>query len=228
MNGPTESLLLAGLPYAAIVAFIVGMIWRGRSRFTVSSLSSQIFESRFLPWGSVPLHAGLFILFIGHLVPFLFPGTWLQLVSNGTTLLAVEAIGAAAAMLCLFGLVVLLVRRLASPAVRAGSTLVDFTVLVLLIAQVAIGLSLATMHRWGAVWSVGTTTPYLWSVLTFRPVPDHVAGAPLLLTLHLAGAWLVLALIPFSRLVHLFSVPLEYLMRRPQRVIWNREPRRRA
>jgi nitrate reductase gamma subunit len=78
------------------------------------------------------------------------------------------------------------------------------------------------MHRWGAVWSVRTTTPYLWSLITFQPDPSLVAGVPTLMTLHLTGAWIVLALIPFTRLVHMFAVPLHYLHRPPQKVIWLR------
>jgi nitrate reductase gamma subunit len=224
MNSQTESLLMVGLPYAAIVIFLAGVLWRLRSRFTVSSLSSQILESRFLPWGSVPFHMGILILFLGHLLPTLLPGTWLKLVSYTGVLLAVEAVGVAAAILCLLGLVILLWRRAVSPTVRAGSTFVDFVVLAILIAQVAIGLSLATMHRWGALWSEGTTAPYLRSLATLQPEPAYVAGTPLLLTLHLVGAWVVLALIPFSRLIHIFLAPIQYLWRPPQKVMWLPKP----
>jgi nitrate reductase gamma subunit len=86
---------------------------------------------------------------------------------------------------------------------------------------VAIGFLLAMLHRWGAVWSARTTTPYLWSLVTLQPDPAFVAGAPLLLTLHLGAAWIVLALIPFTRLMHLFFVPVGYLRRPPQRVVWS-------
>jgi nitrate reductase gamma subunit len=217
-----QSLLLVGLPYAAIAVFIAGVIWRYRSPMTISSLSSQILESRWLVWGSVPFHLGIAILFIGHLIPLIAPGLWRELVSNRTALLTVETIGAGAAILCLVGLVVLYVRRVLSRAVLAGSTAIDLVVLAILIAQVALGLGVATMHRWGAVWSTGTTTPYLWSLLTLRPNPEFVAGVPLLMTLHLAGAWIVLALVPFTRLVHMFSLPLGYLRRPPQKVVWAR------
>ena len=213
-------ILHVALPYVAITVFIVGLVWRYRSRSTISSLSSQVLESRWLVWGAVPFHLGIVLVVLGHLAPLLFPSQWQSLVSNRNALLTVETIGAGAAILCLIGLVVLFVRRVASAYVRSASTIPDVIVLAVLIAQVGLGLAVAMMHRWGAVWSVRTTTPYLWSLFTLQPDPALVAGVPLLVTLHLTGAWIVLALIPFTRLVHMFSWPLGYLGRRPQKVVW--------
>ncbi len=213
-------ILHVALPYAAIAVFFAGLLWRYRSPATISSLSSQILESRWLVWGSVPFHFGIAILVLGHLVPVLFPTRWQTLVSNRTALLTIETIGAGAALLCLIGLIVLLVRRLSNASVRATSTVVDILVLTVLIAQVTLGLGVATMTRWGSVWSIWTTTPYLRSLVTLQPDPTLVAGVPLYVTLHLAGAWIVLALIPFTRLVHMFALPLGSLVRRPQKVVW--------
>jgi nitrate reductase gamma subunit len=222
-----NALLLVGLPYAAIVVFVAGLIRRYRSPFTISSLSSQILESRWLVWGSVPFHLGIALLFFGHLAPLIAPRQWQVFVSNRTVLLAVESIGTAAAILCLVGLVVLFIRRVSAAAVRASSTMVDLAVLAVLIVQVALGLGVATVHRWGAVWSVATTTPYLWSVLTMRPDPALVAAVPPLMKFHLVTAWIVLALVPFTRLVHMLALPLGYLARPPQKVVWAKSKRSR-
>lgn len=213
-------ILYVALPYAAMAVFVAGLVWRSRARGTISSLSSQILESRWLVWGAVPFHLGVLLLVLGHLVPLLVPVWWQSLMSHRTALLTIESLGTGAAILCLAGLIILFVRRLSSGPVRAGSTWVDVIVLAALIAQVALGLGVATMHRWGALWSVRATTPYLWSLFTLRPDPSLVTGVPLLVTLHLTGAWIVLALIPFTRLVHMFAVPLGTLVRRPQKVVW--------
>lgn len=215
-----NSLLLVALPYASLVICVAGLMWRFRQRLTISSQSSQILESRWLVWGTVPFHLGIAILFLGHLTPLLFPQTWRAFVSNRAALLSVETVGAAAAILCLVGLVVLLVRRIGMRAVRAGSTPVDVIVLAVLIAQVALGFSVAILHRWGAVWSVGTTVPYLLSLIALRPDPAFVAGVPPLMMYHLTGAWLVVALLPFTRLTHMFTLPVGYLVRPPQKVVW--------
>lgn len=220
MTPALRTFLLVGLPYAAILLFFAGLAWRVRRRVTISSMSSQLLESRLLVWGAVPFHLGILTVILGHLVPLLFPGAWQRFVSNRAALLAVESIGMGAAMLTVIGLGVLLVRRLGSAAVRASSRVADVVVIVLLIVQAVMGLFIATAHRWGAVWSARTTTPYLWSVFTLRPEPSFIAGVPLLVTLHVALAWIVLAVIPLTRLVHMFFFPLAYLWRRPQQVAW--------
>lgn len=226
MSQAMQVLLLVALPYASMLVFVAGLIWRYRSPFSISSLSSQILESRWLLWGAVPFHIGIVTLVAGHLVPLFIPGTWQAAVSRREVLLAAEGVGAAAAILCLMGLVMLFVRRSTSRTVWPASTAVDLVVLLILILQVAMGFGVATLHRWGAVWSVRTTTPYLWSIFTFQPDPSLVAGLPLLATLHIAAAWVVLALVPFTRLVHMFALPLGYLYRPPQKVVWARAKKR--
>ncbi|HEV2720241.1 MAG TPA: respiratory nitrate reductase subunit gamma [Thermoanaerobaculia bacterium] len=210
-------MLMIGLPYAAIAVFVAGIVWRYRNPLTITARSSQILESRWLAFGAVPFHAGVITLFLGHLIPLLFPSPWRALVSKRAFLLTVETIGSAAAILCLAGLLILVARR---ATLRPPARIADYVVLAVLIAQVALGLAVATMHRWGAVWSAGTAIPYLRSIVALQPDPSLVAGVPTLMTLHLAGAWIVLALIPFTRLVHMFSLPLGYLVRPPQKVAW--------
>jgi nitrite reductase/ring-hydroxylating ferredoxin subunit len=158
-------------------------------------------------------------------VPLVMPQTWIRLTANRTFLYSVEAIGVAAAVLAAVGLAVLLVRRVTSGRLQAVSSVPDVVVVGLLLAQVLVGLGVALGHRWGAAWSPGTLTPYLWSLLTLRPDVAQAAGMPPLVQLHLVGAWAIFALVPFTRLVHMFSLPLGYVTRPFQKVVWA-NPRR--
>jgi nitrate reductase gamma subunit len=45
------------------------------------------------------------------------------------------------------------------------------------------------------------------------PHPELMSGAPLVYQLHSASAWLLFALWPFSRLVHAWSLPWQYIGR---------------
>ncbi|MFZ2492457.1 MAG: respiratory nitrate reductase subunit gamma [Thermoanaerobaculia bacterium] len=223
---PVDGLVLIGLPYAALLVFIGGIHWRMRSsKFSLSALSSQFLESRWVPWGTVPFHLGIIVLFFAHLIPVLIPGIWQSFLSNRTALLTVEAIGIGCAILCIVGILILFTRRVTSAAVQSTTTVMDLVVLGVLLAQIAVGLGVAVLHRWGAVWSAGTTTPYLWSIVTLQPDATLVAGMPPLMKLHLAGAWILLALVPFTRLVHMFAVPLQYLRRPFQKVVWSNRRR---
>lgn len=215
-----NSLLLVALPYAALILFVGGLIWRFSTGSSVSSQSSQILESRLLVFGTVPFHLGIVIVFLCHVIPLIAPDMWRVLVSNRAALLTVEIVGLAAGILCLTGLVLLFVRRIASANVRAGSRVADLFVLAVLIIQVTFGIGVSVLHRWGTVWSIGTTVPYLRSLIAFGPEPAFVAGVPKIMQWHLAGAWIVLAALPFTRLVHMLTLPLGYLRRPPQKVVW--------
>jgi nitrate reductase gamma subunit len=216
-----DLVLFVALPYVSLVLLVVVSVWRyRRNRFSYSALSSQFLEPRRLLWGSLPFHVGILVLFVGHLLPVLAPRLWSGLTAHPPFLYAVETVGVAAAVLAAFGLVVLLGRRITSGRLQVVTTLLDLTVAALLLAQVVVGLGVALGHRWGAAWSPATTTPYLWSLLTLRPEVAYVTALPPLVKLHLTGAWLIVLLLPFSRLVHLFSLPLGYLVRPYQKVVW--------
>jgi nitrate reductase gamma subunit len=224
-----DLILFIALPYVALTTLIVGSIWRFRTnRFSYSALSSQFLESRRLLWGSVPWHIGVLILFVGHLLPFLFPAAWQTLAAHRPILIAVESIGVAAALLAIAGLSVLFFRRLTDARLQRVTTAMDLVIVGILLTQVVTGLGVAMLHRWGARWSAGTLAPYLWELLTLRPDVARVAGLPPLVKIHLSGAWIIFLLLPFSRLVHVFSLPLQYLLRPPQIVLWASCRRREA
>lgn len=213
--------LFVGLPYIALVLMVVLSVYRYRTqRFTYSALGSQFLESNQLRWGSLSWHYGILILLVGHLIPVLLPGVWQALTSIPAFLIGVEVIGIVAAFLALTGLLVLVYRRSTSARVSAVTTTADYLLLILLIAQVLVGVSVATGARWGAIWSTSTTTPYLWSLATFQPQPEYITGLPPTVKLHLVLAWCIFMVVPFTRLVHIFSVPIAYLWRAPQKVVW--------
>jgi nitrate reductase gamma subunit len=216
-----DAFFFVGLPYTALAVLVVVSIYRFKSnRFSYSALSSQFLENRWLLWGSMPWHVGILIVFLGHLIPFLLPDVWQALTANRYFLFGVECLGFTAGILCVIGLGALLVRRVLNPRVQSVTTPTDIAVLLLLICQVVLGLSVAASHRWGAVWSTHTTTPYLWSLLTFQPNAALISELPPVMRVHLVMAWVLFLLVPFSRLVHVFSLPLAYLWRAPQRVVW--------
>jgi nitrate reductase gamma subunit len=224
MDRSMDFLLYATFPYVAVFIGIVGSVYRFRAkRYSVSSLSSQFLESSRLFQGSAAFHYGILIVLAGHLVGLLFPRgvTWFNAVP--VRLYTLETTALAFGLLALFGLVVLIYRRLRSPRVLAVSSFMDFVLLGLLLFQVASGIAIALIYRWGSAWYVGTATPYLWSLLALSPQPQFVAELPLAVRLHILSAWTLVAVIPFTRLVHFLSVPLGYLWRPYQLVIWDRK-----
>jgi nitrate reductase gamma subunit len=219
---PLNNFTLIGLPYAALVVFLVGTIYRYKAdKFSYSSLSSQFLEGRQLFWGSMPFHWGILFLFFGHLVAFLVPSGLLAFNSHPVRLLIIEVSALVFGLTVLAGLVTLFVRRGTNPRLRAVTSPIDITVGILLIIEVVIGLLVALFYRWGSSWFAAVLTPYLRSILSFQPDISGVASLPWLVKLHIIGAYLIFMMIPFSRLAHLLVAPLHYIWRPYQVVIWS-------
>lgn len=213
-------------PYVAVVlAIAVGVYRYVGDRFSYSSLSSQFLENRTLFWGSVPWHYAILIILLAHLLALLLPRFWTSFIAAPLRLYVLEVLGLALALVATLGLAVLLVRRVGSARVGAVTSPLDWLLLVLLLGQVALGFWVALFYRWGADWYLHTAVPWLVSLFTLDPQLQHIVALPWLVKLHFLGGFLVLALFPFTRLVHLVTLPFWYLWRPYQVVIWNRRAR---
>jgi len=63
-------------------------------------------------------------------------------------------------------------------------------------------------------------SPYLWSILKLSPQTDAVVAMPIVIKAHIIGAFSILLIFPFTRLVHIVVAPFHYLWRPYQVVIW--------
>jgi nitrate reductase gamma subunit len=224
-----NEVLFAAFPYLAVVVAILGGVHRYRhDRFSYSTLSSQLLENRALFWGSVPWHYGIVVVLLAHLLGFLMPGMWARITSAPTALYTIEIVGFAFGLAALVGLCVLFVRRLTMERILAVTSPMDWALLVVLLAQVALGVWVSLVYRWGADWYVDTAVPWLVSLVSLNPQIQYVSSLPLAVKLHMLNGFLVIALFPFSRLVHLIMFPFWYLWRPYQLVIRNRAVGTRA
>jgi NNP family nitrate/nitrite transporter-like MFS transporter len=218
-----NDLLLFGVfPYAALAVAGVGVAARYRAPATLGSRSSEFLEKRALFWGSVPWHYAILAILAAHLLAAVAPGAWSALLAGPRRLVALEVAGAGLGLWATFAIALLIVRRAVTPRLRVVTTWVDWLLLTLLLAQVATGTWVALTLRWGSVWYLHTAAPWLASVVSLEPRVDLAAVLPTIAKLHAVGAFVLLALLPFSRLVHALSAPLGYLWRPPQLAIWNR------
>jgi nitrate reductase gamma subunit len=221
-----NTFLFVAFPYAAVIVFLVGVIYRYRQRgFTVSSLSSQFLEGKRLFWGSVPFHIGILVVFLGHLIVFVLPEPTLAWNSDPLRLLILEGTGFVFGLSLLIGLAALMYRRLTSARVRAVTTPMDIGIELLLLAQVVLGCWIALGYRWGSSWFAADLSPYLWSLVRLSPETGAVFALPWVIKLHIVGAFAIVLMVPFTRLVHFVVAPLHYITRPYQQVIWNWDPK---
>ncbi len=213
-----DILLWVALPYAAMAVFVVGHIWRYRyDKFGWTTRSSQTYENRLLRWGSPMFHFGILMVLVGHVVGLLVPREWLYAIGIDEHMyhLGATVLGTFAAVLTLLGLGILIYRRRTVGPVFLATTPMDKVMYVFLGVTLLLGTAATFAHQilGGGYNYRETISPWVRSILLFQPQPELMAGAPLLFQLHALSATLLFVLWPFTRLVHVFSAPVQYLFR---------------
>lgn len=212
-------LLWGVLPYAVALTLISGLIWRYRyDQFGWTTRSSQLYESRLLRIASPMFHYGLLVVLLGHLGGLLIPKAWTDLVISQETyhLIALVA-GTIAGIATLLGIALLIYRRRTTGPVFLATTRNDKLMYVVLTAAIVLGM-IATLT--GGHYPDGTEHNYretvsIWfrSLLVFQPDVEAMAASTWQFQVHVLIGLTLFALVPFSRLVHAFTVPLHYLFR---------------
>jgi len=211
-------------PYIALAVLAIGSVLRfDREQYTWRTGSSQLLRRKQLVLGSILFHVGILLIFAGHLVGLLTPMiVWetLGVTHAAKQMLAIIAGGVAGAM-CLVGGLLLLHRRLFDPRIRATSTFGDTAILVLLMAQLFLGLAtipISLQHSDGEemvkfmMWAQG--------IFTFQPgAANYVADAHWIFKAHLTLGLTIFLVFPFTRLVHMLSAPVWYLNRRGWQIV---------
>jgi nitrate reductase gamma subunit len=210
-----DNVLFLVFPYFAFVLFIVGIVFRFWKRpFSVSSLSSQLLERRKLYWGIIAWHWSIVLVLFAHLLNFLLPNGMAFFESLRVGLFMAQILGSGFGLLTIFGMSVLIYRRISDPRVWVTTTILDLVVVFSLLFQIVAG----TVMRIGLYdayhyWFPQFFDPYFASIFTFNPQPELITGLPWLAQAHVFDAMLLLALLPYSRLIHIAALPLGYLVR---------------
>ncbi|HSK33036.1 MAG TPA: respiratory nitrate reductase subunit gamma, partial [Propionicimonas sp.] len=214
-----DLLLWGVLPYLVALVLIAGLAWRYRyDQFGWTTRSSQLYESRLLRIASPLFHFGLLVVLAGHLMGLLIPKAWTDLVVTQEMYHAVAlGAGTLAGIATLVGIGLLIYRRRTIGPVFLATTKNDKLMYVVLVAAIVLGM-IATLT--GSVTATGEHHNYretvsIWfrSLLVFQPDVAAMAAATWQFKVHILVGLGLFALVPFSRLVHAFTVPLHYLFR---------------
>ncbi|MGW3044739.1 respiratory nitrate reductase subunit gamma [Kitasatospora sp. NPDC001159] len=213
-----DLLLWVAFPYACLAVFVVGHVWRYRQdQFGWTSRTSQLLEHRWLRWGSPLFHLGAFAVIGGHVVGLAVPASWTEAagISEHAYHLTAVSLGTVAGVAMITGLGMLCARRLLTRRVRLTTDRSDKLLFPLLSLTVLLGFSATAVHNLIGSGYDYRATISIWfrGVFAFHPHPEAMAGAPLLFQLHAVSACLLFAAWPFTRLVHVWSAPVGYLVR---------------
>ena len=221
--------LLFGIyPYIALVVLTLGSIIRfDREPYGWRSGSSQLLRRNQLIWGSVLFHAGVLVVFLGHvfglLVPiwvfdsFYFRHEWKQALAVG--------VGGIAGTISFIGASLLLHRRLFDSRIRVNSTFADTGILALLWLQLFLGLATIPVSL-GHLDGKEMVKFMAWAngIFTFdQEASSYLVGSTWIFRVHIVLGLTIFLLFPFTRLVHMLSAPLRYVWRPGYQIVRSRK-----
>ena len=205
-------------PYLCVAIFIVGHIFRFKyDQFSWTAKSSEFIEKKHLMWGSILFHLGIIPVICGHIVGLGIPAEWLNAIGVSDHMYHIGAvyIGSLFGIATLIGMFLLTSRRITKDNVRRLSSASDIIVNILLLVIVVMGC-VATL------WTNATTPEFdyrqtisVWfrGLLIFNPDASLMTNVPLTFKAHIILGLLITSNWPFTRLVHVWSVPINYFGR---------------
>jgi nitrate reductase gamma subunit len=230
MPGYIDTLLFTVYPYVALAVMIIGSILRyDREPYSWRSGSSQLLRRKQLMWGSVLFHLGILFLLLGHSVGLLTPH-WMYehfISAESKQLLAIMA-GSIAGIVCFIGLLLLMHRRFFDARIRVTSTFADNAILIILFVQLTLGLitvPFSLAHEDAGVMLA--LSEWAQRILTLRieGTAELVGAQAWPYQIHILLGLTIFLIFPFSRLVHMLSVPVRYFWRPGYQVVRQRNQR---
>lgn len=207
-------------PYLSVALMLGGSLYRyAHNQLSWGSRSSEILERRLLKWGSLLFHVGILLVIGGHVMGLLVPVQLYQAlgVSRTTYHHGADILGGLAGLATWIGLALLLIRRFSNRRVLRNSSVADVVALILLFVVVSTGdaVTLGYNNLVGPYGYRRTVGPWVRGLITFQPHASLMTHVPPLFQVHILLGLCLFAVVPFTRLVHFWSVPLAYVRRAP-------------
>jgi nitrate reductase gamma subunit len=226
MSDYLNQFLFGIYPYIALTVFFAGSLLRyDRDQYTWKASSSQLLRKKDMLLGSNLFHIGMIALFFGHLFGLLTPhAAYAPFVTAGQKQLLAMTAGGIFGVVCLVGMLLLIRRRMFDPRIRATSQFADLPILLVLFVQLLLGLAtipFSAQHPDGS--SMLALAHWAQHLLTFQgDAASYVANEAFVFKAHLFLGMTIFLLFPFTRLVHAWSVPIQYLTRSGYQVVRKR------
>lgn len=205
-------------PYIIVTMFIVAIIWRYASNpFNWTSKSSELLEKRILRWGSLLFHYGIIAVLCGHIAGLLVPVSVYHAIGISDEAYHVGAIagGLPAGFITLTGALILMYRRFAVARIRVTSSLGDRAAIIMLVIVLLTGLAATSANALGhSEFDYRTSiNPWIRGLIVLQPDAELMRTVPKGFKVHIVTSYMLYLLFPFTRLVHVFSLPFGYLRR---------------
>ncbi|NEA39307.1 respiratory nitrate reductase subunit gamma [Streptomyces sp. SID11385] len=213
-----RTLLWGVLPYVMFALLVSGTVWRWRyDQFGWTTRSSEIYESKILKIASPMFHYGILFVLAGHLLGLFVPAAWTDAIGVDEHVYQLFSLygGTVAGAVAVAGIAMLLYRRRFRAPVFRATTANDKLMYLALVSAIVLGMWAKLAH---SALDSGynyrdTIAPWARSLFRLQPDTGLMTGVPLLFQVHAVVGMALIALVPYTRLIHMFSAPVQYLFR---------------
>ena len=123
--------------------------------------------------------------------------------------------GGSVGIVCFIAITLVIVRRLFKPRIRKTSKYIDLVMMLILYAALILGiitLPFSYQHLNGE--NLAQLASWAQHLVTFQTdAPSYMADKQLIYKIHVFFGMTLFLIFPFTRLVHILSVPIGYLFR---------------
>ena len=208
------NMLLFGVyPYFCLTLFAAGLVFRYvATPGEWNARSSNLFAKKSLMAGSFLFHYAIILTFFGHVFGLLTPAAVMRAIGfAGTLHMEVATFAGRILAPCVFaGAGILFLRRVLNPDVWASTVPMDIVVLLFILCQACTGGYQDFTARMDVLPVIGA---WARGILCGNPHPALMGTVPWYMQLHVLCGLAIFAMVPFSRLVHFFSLPVTWFVR---------------
>ncbi len=213
-------------PYLCLTVLVVGSIYRfEREQYSWQASSSQMLRTnRRFNVASNLFHVGILGLVGGHVAGLLVPPSvyhfigvtdsqhqWMEIIMGGMT-----------GTMTLVGLTMLLLRRITDERIRQTSSVADLLIALLLWITLVIGMATLpfSYETRDSGHYLHALSGWAQAVVTLQPgAPELLVDVPWTFKAHILLGLTVMLVFPFTRLVHVCSAPIGYMLRRHSQIV---------
>src|SRR5699024_6670823 len=208
-------------PYITGLIMVIGLLYRFAYRqLTWAAPSTESFGKKWLRIGAPLFHWWIVLAFLGHFMGMIIPKDFYSAFGVPDELYHFGAIfgGGLAGVMVVAGLIILLIRKMIIDPVRVHATFADFFSVGALLIVAGLGTYMTLVYNTTVVAYEYRETigPWFRSLFTLHPQYGLMESVPFVFKLHVIAAFGLFASIPFTRLVHFYSLPVKYVNRAPQ------------
>ncbi|HFL8794861.1 MAG TPA: respiratory nitrate reductase subunit gamma [Candidatus Azosocius sp. HAIN] len=227
MSGYFHNFIFGYYPYVAFMIFIIVSIAKYEyAQYEWKTASSQMLDQRWFSLGSNLFHSGVILLFFGHFFGLLTPAKiYILLISPEMKQSLAMIAGGVFGLMAIFGCIILLIRRIFCLRIRETSTKMDIIILLLIFFQLLIGLfSIIVSSKFTDSSSMQSLALWAQNIICFnKTASDFIVHEHWVFKLHIFIGITIFLLFPFTRLLHILSLPVSYIFRTGFQIVVKRK-----